>query len=344
MLKMKVGFSPNPRLDPLIDGRIKPQNIELDFAVMSPGELFYRNLMYDEFDVFEMSISEFLMVMANPAGSRWHWSALPVFPRKAFNWLNLSVRVDAGIKSPADLKGKRVGVPDYPMTAALWMRIFLDELYGVKPSDVVWYIGRNQQLSHGGALGLHNRPPARVSLRWLTGEQTLDVMLDQGELDAAFWISPPADPVARGAHNIDRYGGTRLEGNPRIRKLFPDGGRGMIAEYHKKTGVVPANHIVVIQKRILAEHPWAARELLDAFQRAKETAYQAGDRRDLAYLLFAGDDPEQQRLAFGDDPYPFGVKQNRRMIEIAARSSHEEGLTPKLVPVDMIFDPATLDT
>jgi 4,5-dihydroxyphthalate decarboxylase len=248
MLKMKVGFSTNPRLEPLIDGSVKPQNIDLDFAVMSPGELFYRNLMHDEFDLFEMSISEFLMVMANPQGSRWHWSALPIFPRKAFNWLNLCVHADAGIKSPADLKGKRIGVPDYPMTAALWMRIFFAELYGVQPSDLVWYIGRNNELSHGGALGLDKRPPAGVSLRWLTGDQTLDVMLDQGELDAAFWIVPPADPVARGAHNIDRYGGTLIDGNPKIRRLFPDGGRGIIAAYHGKTGVIPANHIVVIKR------------------------------------------------------------------------------------------------
>jgi 4,5-dihydroxyphthalate decarboxylase len=198
-------------------------------------------------------------------------------------------------------------------------------------------------LSHGGALGLDKKPPAGVSLRWLTDEQTIDVMLDQGELDAAFWIVPPADPVARGAHNIDRYGGTLVDGNPRIRRLFPDAGRGIIAAYHEKTGVIPANHIVVIQKRILAEHPWAARELLDAFQRAKETAYESGKRRNDAYVLFQGDDPEKQRQAFGDDPYPFGVKHNRRMMEIAARSSHQEGLTARVVPVETIFDPATLD-
>jgi 4,5-dihydroxyphthalate decarboxylase len=343
MLKMKVGFSRNPRLEPLIDGSVKPKDIGLDFAVMSPGELFYRNLMHDEFDLFEMSISEFLMVMANPRDSRWHWSALPIFPRKAFNWLNLCVHVDAGIKSPADLKGKRIGVPDYPMTASLWMRIFFQELYCVQPSDLVWYIGRNNELSHGGALGLDKKPPAGVSLRWLTDEQTIDVMLDHGVLDAAFWIVPPADPVARGAHNIDRYGGTLVDGNPRIRRLFPDAGRGIIAAYHEKTGVIPANHIVVIQKRILAEHPWAARELLDAFQRAKETAYESGKRRNDAYVLFQGDDPEKQRQAFGDDPYPFGVKHNRRMMEIAARSSHQEGLTARVVPVETIFDPATLD-
>jgi 4,5-dihydroxyphthalate decarboxylase len=343
MLKMKVGFSKNPRLEPLIDGKVKPQNIELDFALMSPGELFYRNLMHDEFDLFEMSISEFLMVMANPERSRWQWSALPVFPRKAFNWLNLCVRADAGINSPADLKGKRIGVPDYPMTASLWMRIFFKELYRVQPSDLVWYIGRNQELSHGGALGLDKKPPAGVSLKWLTDEQTIDAMLEQGELDAAFWIVPPVDPVARGAHNIDRYGGTRVEGNPRIRRLFPDGGRGIIAAYHERTGVIPANHIVVVQKRILAEHPWAARELLHAFQRAKETAYENGQRRNAAYLLFEGDDPEKQRRTFGDDPYPFGVERNRRMMEIAAQHSHEEGLTGRVVPVETIFDAAARD-
>src|SRR5262245_48741835 len=121
MLRLTFGVSRDLRLQPLIDGDVKPQNIELEFVFSSPTELHYRNLKYDEFDVFQMSISEFLMVKEQEDGRNWQWSGLPVFLSKAFGWLNLFVNTGANIKHLGDLKGKRVGVPDYPMTGALWM-------------------------------------------------------------------------------------------------------------------------------------------------------------------------------------------------------------------------------
>lgn len=133
MLKLIFGLTREPRLEPLIDGTVKPQNINLDFVFSSPGEIHYRNLKYDEFDVFQMSISEFLMVKERAGNKKWRWSGLPVFLSKAFVWLNLFVNVQAGVGNLGDLKGKRVGVQDYPMTAALWMRIFLKEFRNSAP-------------------------------------------------------------------------------------------------------------------------------------------------------------------------------------------------------------------
>src|SRR5215475_2228108 len=179
MLKLTFGATRNPRLQPMMDGSVKPQNIELQFVIASPPELFFRNLKYDEFDVFEMSLSEYLITKDRRDASRWRWSGLPVFFSKASIWLTLSANTEAQIHSPKDLVGKRVGVPDYPMTAALWMRIVLQELYGVKPQDIRWYNGRLKELSHSGILELDKNPPRGISLTWLTQNQTMDVMLER---------------------------------------------------------------------------------------------------------------------------------------------------------------------
>jgi 4,5-dihydroxyphthalate decarboxylase len=152
MLHLTVAVTRNPRFEPLIDGTITSKILNLQFVVTTPPELFYRNLKYDEFDVFEMSLSELAISRERGGGTRWQWSALPVFPAKAFLWFGLYVNSEAGIRGIQDLRGKRVGVPDYAMTAALWFRSFLWELHGIRPQDISWHVGRTKQFSHG-ALG-----------------------------------------------------------------------------------------------------------------------------------------------------------------------------------------------
>lgn len=343
MLKLKVGFSRNIRVEPLIEGMVKPKNIELQFVLCNPGELFYRNLKYDEFDMFEMSFSEYLMTKEKGDGKRWRWNGLPVFLSKAFMWLNLLVNAKAEISDARDLRGKRIGVPDYPMTAALWMRKVFKELYGIEHHDIVWYNGRIRELSHAGILGLDKSLPQGVVLNWLTKEQSLDVMLDGGEIDAAFNVPRRGNAGTKDARNFDRHGGTLLEGNPMIRRLFPDSGRQVITEFYLRTGVVPVNHIVVVQNRVLEENPWVALELYKAFLESKEIAYKAG-RNSSATLLFEGDDLRRQMETFGEDPYPCGLKANRKMLEMLVRSSVEQGLTKGMARIEDLFDPSTWST
>ncbi|HEX4989187.1 MAG TPA: hypothetical protein VFW91_10445, partial [Candidatus Binatia bacterium] len=251
MLNLTIAVTRNPRFEPLIDGTITSKILNLQFVVTTPPELFYRNLKYDEFDVFEMSLSELAISRERGEGTRWQWIALPVFPAKAFVWLGLFANSAAAIHNLGDLRGKRVGVPDYVMTAALWFRSFLKELYGIKPQDVSWYIGRLKQFSHGAILGIDKDPPAGVLLNWLTEEQTFDRMLDRSELDTAYGFTPRHDPkIQTFGNNIDRYGGTPIAGNPRLRVLFADGGRQVVIDYFRKTGIVPANHTIAVQKRI----------------------------------------------------------------------------------------------
>jgi 4,5-dihydroxyphthalate decarboxylase len=343
MITLKVGLTKNPRFGPLIDGAVKSAKCNLDITVTTPPELFYRNLKNDEFDVFEMSISEYLITREKAKGELWQWCALPIFPAKAFVWLGLFVNTASGIKSLADLRGKRVGVPDYVMTAALWFRVFLRELHGIEPREISWFIGRTQALSHGGLLNIDAKAPEGVSLAWLTAAQTFDVMLDRGEIDTAYGFAPRHDPKLFSL-NIDRYGGTPLEGNPRIGKLFSDGGCAVVKLFFHKTGIVPANHVIVAQRRLLEENPWLGAEVFRLFTESKQTAYEKNDFGAPAYLYFEAMNRAEQTTLFGDDPFPFGIAKNRRMLESLFRSSHEQGLTQNLAKIEEVFYPALLDT
>ncbi len=342
MLKLTIGFSHNPRIQPLADGTVKPKDIDLDFVFIDPGNLFYRNLKDEEFDVSEMSISSFSMTKERGDGSRWQWSGLPVFMSKAFFWLTLFVNTGAKINELRDLAGKRVGVPDYSMTAAVWMRAVLKELYGIGSKDIVWFNGRTAEFSHGGELGLDQSPPPGIDLNWLTAAQSLDVMLDKGELDAACGVVPRHDVAV--ARSIDRHGGTIIEGNPRIRRLFPDFGRQIITEFYLKTGVIPVNHMVIVKNNVLEKEPWVALELYKAFQKSKEVAYERARQQGAGYLLFLGDDIRRQTEIFGEDPFPLGLKANRKMLELLFRSSAEQGLTKGLSRVDDLFHTSVRDT
>jgi 4,5-dihydroxyphthalate decarboxylase len=343
MLNLKVGVTKNPRFEPLIDGSIKSTKVDLDIAVTTPPELFFRNLKNDEFDVFEMSLSEYLITREQAKGNRWQWSALPIFPAKAFVWLGYFVNTGSGIAGLADFRGKRIGVPDYVMTAALWMRVFLRELHNIQPDEVSWFVGRIPELSHGGMLGVDTRPPAGVDITWLTAAQSFDIMLDRGEIDAAYGFAPRHDPKLFKL-NIDRYGGTPLEGNPRLKQLFGDGGRAVVEAFFNKTGLVPANHAIVAQRRLLDDNPWLAGELYKIFSDSKQAAFERSNFTGPAYLYFESNERKTQAATFGDDPFPFGISKNRKMLEMLFRNSHAEGLTRNLARIEEVFHPALLDT
>jgi len=339
-----MAFSDNPRVQPLKDGTVKPQNIDLECITLEPSALFQRNLLYDEFDVSEMSISETLLAIERRDGSKWDWSAIPVFLSRGHVWPTFYVNAASGITSLADLKGKRIGVPDYDMTAALWFRITLKDLYGIEAKDNVWYNGRTKELSHGGALGLDKDGPVGITHHWLTADQTLDVMLDRGEIDACTAIRQ-SDRVTTGDTTvIDRYGGTPINGNPRLRKLLEDSGKGVVYEYYQKTGFFHANHNVIVQNRILKEHPWVALELFNAFQRSKEVAYARARRSQSAYLYFAGKDWQEQATVLGEDPYPLGLRAMGKNIARAIQGSLEQGLLRKPLRLEDVYYRTTLKT
>ena len=270
-LRLTISYTlDNPRIMPLKDGTVQPEGIELEWR--ETPSLFYHNLVYDDLDVSEMSISSTLLARERTDGTRWDWSALPVLLSSGgLVWMPTYVNTSSGIRELRDLKGKRFGMPDYHMTAALWLRITLKDLYGIEARDVTWYNGRSRGMSRDEVLGLDKDPPPGVNLNYIDEGQTLDSMLDRGELDAAFGVDPAHAFSSRPDETMHR-GGTQMAGNPRLRPLFSDGGKAVMAEYHQKFGGFhQPNHHVIVQNRILREHPWAAMSLFNSI-----SAVQAG--------------------------------------------------------------------
>ncbi|HEY0580959.1 MAG TPA: ABC transporter substrate-binding protein [Chloroflexota bacterium] len=318
----------NDRSRPVLDGTIQADGIDLTCTAAHPSEIFWRQLHFKEFDVSEMSLSSLLMAMAN--GNR-DWIALPIFTSRRFFHTGAWVRADSGIDKPADLKGKRVGVPEYQQTAALWSRGVLKHEFGVEPEDLDWWMERTEERSHGGATGF--QPPAGVRFNRIPGTENIGTMLVDGKLDATLLYLTDNNLVDRSR--------VTLEGNPEFRLLFPDpAAEGQ--RYYEKTDIFPINHGMIIRREIYEKHPWVALNLFNAFRQAKERT--DARMRDLAAthveLGLLGPNGAQ---SLKKDPYPYGVKSNQKVLQTVAEYSHEQGLTPRVMQMDEIFAPSTLD-
>jgi 4,5-dihydroxyphthalate decarboxylase len=350
-IKLTVAFSDNPRVQPLKEGLVQPEHIALEFERISPNYLFLQNLSQGmKTDVSEMSLSETLLARERKdilGKGRWDWTPIPIFLSRGLFWADLYVNAASGIRGLGDLKGKKIGVPDYCMTAALWFKITLKDLYGIEAWDNVWYNNRTRAVSQGGMLSLDSEAyglAQNVRLYFLPLGQTIDMMLDRGELDAAFPPIMDEGVTAGNASVLDRYGGTQMTKNPRIRKLLDDSGEAAIFEFFRTTGCHQPNHHVIIKNEVLAEHPWVAMELMDAFRRSKEVAYEQAMKTRGTYLIFEPEYRRKQAAVFGEDPYPLGVKAMRKTVERAIRGSLEQGLIRKPINIEDLYFRTTLDT
>src|SRR5579864_2951385 len=261
-LPLSIALSDNPNTRPLIDGDITPEGIELTPTAVHPSEMFWRQLRFAEFDVSEMSMSSLLIATSHGPTP---WVALPVFTTREFFHTRILVRVDAGIAAPADLKGKRVGVPEFQQTAAIWGRGVLEHEFGVAPRDMEFFMERVADKSHGGATGF--KPPAGVTVHQIPATTNIGEMLTRGELDATLRYLSGSNLVDRS--RID------LATDPRVRPLFPD----RTAEgrrYYAKTGIYPINHTVVVRRSLMEQHPWIALNLYAAFAAARAEVLRAG--------------------------------------------------------------------
>jgi 4,5-dihydroxyphthalate decarboxylase len=288
---------------------------------MYPEEVFWRMTRHAEFDAAEMSLSSYLLRRSRGDDALL---AIPVFTSREFRHSCLWVRADADIQSPADLKGKRMGVPEYQMTAAVWIRGFLKDDFGVDSSEMHWFSGGLYEPGREEKLPV-NIPG--VDLRAIGSGQTLSGMLLDADLDAIMGPRPP--------HGFP---------GPRVRRLFPDF-RTVEIDYFKRTGVFPIMHTVVVRRELLDREPWVARSLYDAFHEAKARAmallHEAVVLAVTLPWLIA--EVESTTALMGQDYWPYGVEPNRRALETLIRYSCEQGLAERAVAVEELFAPSTLD-
>jgi 4,5-dihydroxyphthalate decarboxylase len=298
------------RTQALVDGRIRPEGVALTCLPLKPGETFWRMLNNEEFDASEMSLSSYT-ILRSEGDTRF--VAIPVFPSRVFRHSAVYVRADSAIDAPADLRGKRIGVGDYQMTAGVWVRGFLQHEYGVRPEDATWVVGKSVR---------EIRPPVGIRLEPMPAAATLEALLEKGEIDALVSVVLPRS-LGRG-----------------VRRLFRDF-RKVEAEYYRRTRIFPIMHTVVLRRSVFERHPWLAISLYKAFCEARDLAYRwLYDTDALSVgLPWIIDDVETARELFGPQIWDYSVEGSRPTLEALAAYLHEQRLTRRKVEVSELFAP-----
>jgi 4,5-dihydroxyphthalate decarboxylase len=334
MSKLTLGFISafNERVEPLMNGTVKAEGIELIPTYSHPAETFWRQLKFGEFEVAEMSMSSYLIARAQGADM----IALPAFPTRRLFQTELSYHVDSGIAKPEDLAGKRLGVAEYQQTAALWIRGILEHDFGVSQYNIHWYMERSEEMSHGGATGF--KPPPGISFNRIEKNKSLASTLLANELDVAH----VASPWVLQANALDRS--SRIGGSDwsKIMPLFPDR-MAEATRFFKKHGFLPVNHTYIIRGDIYKKYPWVAFNLYTGFVKAKALARQKMLEQIPTALFFGPEYAAMTRDRIGDEPFPYGIKANQAMLDTVIEFSHEQGLTPRRMKTEELFAESTLD-
>jgi 4,5-dihydroxyphthalate decarboxylase len=329
-LRLSIGMSANPRTRPVFDGKATADGIDLVPTKVHVAELFWRQLRSAEFDVSEMSMSSLMMAIAQ--GDR-RFVGLPIFTTRRLFHGAILVRRDAGIETPADLKGKKIGVPEYQQTSALWTRGVLKHDFGVDDTDMEYWMDRQPGHSHRGEVGF--TPRAGVTIHQVPGDTDIGEMIVQGRLDAVMSYNPARPDNALDRSSLD------LANHPQIKPLFADK-HAEAVRYVQKNGLYPINHGMVIKREIAETHPWAVLNIYKAFEKANEIA-EAQRMEHVEYHLESGLLPPEGKQVLARPVLRHGIQANRKSLETAAQYSHEQGLTPRLMKLEELFAPSTME-
>lgn len=318
-MQLRYGGAVYDRTAALKMGVVQIPGVELDYVVDLPNQVFRRMFDAAEFDVSEMSGGNFLTALARGED---RFVGLPIFPSRVFRYGSIYLNAAAGIDRPEDLRGRRLGVPEYGQTATVWVRAILEHEHGVHARDIHWVRGTTEKVAFEVPPGirLEDAPPGR----------TLSDMLDAGEIDA---LAAPERPACFAA------------GSPHVRRLFPDFPE-VDAAYYRRTGHFPIMHLMVMRRDVYERDRTLPRRLYDAFVEAKALAYELLGRTGVLHtsLAFQTWAYEQQCALLGDDPFAYGVACGRATVEALAGYVHEQGLAPRRVSVEELFVPELLAT
>ena len=307
------------RLPPLLDGTVKPAGISLRVVPFTePLDLFRRVARHTDFDAAEMSFSTYANLVSRGDG---RYIAIPFFPSRSFRHGDIYMHRDSGISQPADLRGKKVGIPQYQMTAAVWQRAFLQYDYGVLPREIHWYTGG---LTSPGQLepnAIPNLPGVTIDL--IPDTKTLEGSLAEGELSALFSPNRPA---------------ALLDGSGRIRRLFPNY-REVEQEYYRRTGFFPIMHLIVIRRPLYQEHPWVAASLFQAFAQAQRLGWERlqgpGALRIVLPWLTA--EIEATTVLMGPNHWKQGFAENYTVLNTMCSYHYEQGLSERRLNPEELF-------
>jgi 4,5-dihydroxyphthalate decarboxylase len=312
------------RMKAIQDGRVRPEGIDLGFLPLRIEETFYRQLRHQEFDIAELSLSSYLLTLNEPEPP---FVAIPVFPSRCFRHQSIYINARCGIDAPSDLVGKRVGTPEYQVTAGVWQRGILADFHGVPVDSVRYLTGAVEQSGRPEKLAL-DLPPG-ISVTPIGAGQNLSDMLAAGELDA---IYSPAEPPCFGRE-------------PHIRRLFPDFKRAE-QDYFRATRIFPIMHTVVVKRALHEREPWIAQSLTKAFGQSLQIAYQdLRERGALKVMLpWLAEHLAEAQDALGPGYWDYGLEPNRHVLETFARYSFEQGLAARRYAPEEMFAPGALES
>ena len=308
----------------LADGSVQPEGIDLNYLNLHVEETFFRMLRHREFDVAEMSLSSYAMSMAREEPA---FIAIPVFPSRFFRHSCIFISAKSGIREPKDLIGKRVGTPEYQMTAPVWIRGILQDEYGVDPARVDYYIGGEEEPGREEKLRLEL--PKRFRVMRIGPTQTLAGMIADGDVDAMYTARIPSTFQSR---------------PDAVKRLFEDY-VDVERAYYRRTNIFPIMHTVAIRRDVYRANPWIAQSLLKAFARAQRIVYQnLYTTSALATMLpWQIAQVEDVRRTMGEDWWPYGFAPNRHVLDTFLRYHHEQGLSKRRLQPEELFAPETLD-
>jgi 4,5-dihydroxyphthalate decarboxylase len=320
-LFLTVACGDYDRTHALQTGAVEAEGIRMNYIALEAEEIFWRMGLHQEFDVSEMSLSNH--ISATSRGNS-PFRAIPVFPSRFFRHSCIFINTDAGIKDPKDFKDKKIGAPEYSITAAVWIRGFLQDDYGVAAKDVEWWIGGQEDPGRKERLQL--KLPPEIKLKSIPDDKTLNSMLESGEIDALISARAPS---------------SFLQGSPKVERLFPNY-KDVEIDYYKRTKIFPIMHVLVIRKEVYDKNPWVARSIYKAFNEAKDLAI-----RNLNFptntlsctLPWLTWEREQLAAIFGPDWWPYGIEANRHVLEHLIRYMDEQGLLARRLTVEEIFAP-----
>ena len=322
-LRLTLALSHYDRHIPFLDGSVQAEGVDLQvMAVGQSNPLKHgqdrheRMLQKAEFDICELSLSSYLIAKSRGMP----FTAVPVFPRRLFSLSQMWVNTNAGIDSPQDLIGKKVGLSTFQTTLSVLAKGDLQAEYGVPWRKLDWYMSKDEAVPI--------KPINGVTMQILKPGQKIGAMLEQGEIDALMVPHQPKEA---------------LRGGGNIRRLFTDP-KAEETKYFHKNGYYPIMHVVAFKDPVLAQNPWLARSVMEAFDKAKAACVEYYDDPNWSRFVWGRHLFEEERIAFGEDPWPHGVKKNRANLERFIGYSLDQGLMEKKLEVEELFAPSTLDS